>query len=122
MIRLAAAAVLLGLAACGPASAPRGAPSDPCLPITQAEFEAAIGASKAVAKFSATGVMDMTIGPMVRKCSSSRPDRVCVNRSDLVIRYEPYSAEPFFVRVPKGARYRFDIAQQPNTCELLRDR
>ncbi len=122
MIRWVATAALLGFAACGPSGAPRGAASAPCPPITQAEYEAARGATKAVAKISANGVMDMTIGPMIRKCSSSLVERVCVNRADLVIRYEPAGAEPFFVLVPKGARYRFDIAQQPNTCALLRAR
>jgi hypothetical protein len=120
VIRAVALAAVLGLAACGPAGAPRGAPSDPCLAISLAEYESAAGATKAVARISASGVMDMTIGPMVRQCSSSRPDRVCVNRADLVIRYEPDGAEPFFVRVPAGARYRFDISKRPNTCELLR--
>lgn len=108
------------LASCGPSLAGSSAPAAPCPMITEAEYDAAKGATKATAKIAPNGVVAMVFGPQAKRCDSPAGAlQVCANTADLVIRYEPHDAAPFFVRVPKGASYRFDVSKQPNTCEIL---
>lgn len=105
-----------------PGGAPADAPSRPCPTITRAEYDAALaaGAAQGTARVAADGTSDLSFGPGTVSCATGKKTlRPCKRPDDLVIAYEAAGAEPFFVRVPAGAEYRFRPARAPNTCEIL---
>jgi hypothetical protein len=120
---LGSAALAVALAACSPAYAPPSAPAHSCPNISAAEYDAAIeaGAARATAHVNANGVISIETGPGVVQCATFRNSAMlpCRRPNDFVIRYTVEGDESFYVRVPAGEQYRFNVRRAPNTCEIL---
>jgi hypothetical protein len=115
--------IMSGLIACEPAYAPANAPAHPCPIISAAEYEAYIeaGASRATAHVSNRNIISMKTGPGIRQCATFRGGAMkpCRRPNDFVIHYTVESGGSFYVRVPAGEEYRFNVRRVPNTCEIL---
>jgi hypothetical protein len=110
------------LCACEPPFAPPNAPGTPCPEISATEYENAMkaGATGAIARIGASGTVSMETGPGIKHCptynSAMKP---CRRPNDFVIRYETAEGNIFYVRVPAGEQYRFNVHRMPNTCEIV---
>lgn len=113
---------VLALGACGPGFAPANAPSEACPQITAEEYAAAIedGAAQATAKVSEGGMVSMETGPGIVHCATYNSSiKPCRRPNEFVIRYSFASGDVIHVRVPAETEYRFRIAAQPTTCEIV---
>jgi hypothetical protein len=106
-----------------PGGARRDAPAHACPTITRAEFDSAVtaGATSASIDVAADGTSDLRVGPGVVSCATYAGSAMkpCKRPNDLVIAYSAKGAAPFYVKVPAGREYRFNVAAAPNTCEIL---
>lgn len=122
-MRRAVSALVVALAACGPAWAPPDAPTTPCAIIDEAGYRAARedGAAHGRADVYANGTVNLVMGPGVVHCASySSAMRPCRRPVDFVIEYRQAGQPTFYVRVPANAEYRFNVHAAPNTCQIVR--
>jgi hypothetical protein len=113
-------AMTVALSACGGFSGPH-AKGEPCPQISEARFAELVetGATRADATVHASGMIDMTTGPGVVQCASGPKPRACRRPNDLVIRYTWPDGSRRHVHVAAGAQYRFRVASQPTSCEIV---
>ncbi len=113
-------AAAAGLAGCGGFAGPH-AKGEPCPEISEARFAELVesGATRADATVHASGMIDMTTGAGVVQCASGPQPRACRRPNDLAIRYTMADGSRRHVHVAAGAQYRFRVAAQPTSCEIV---
>jgi len=118
----ALALALMALAACGPAWAPPNAPTRPCDIVSEAAYNAAreAGAAQGRARIHENGMVSLDTGPGVSHCATYNSTmRPCRRPNDYAIEYTQVDGTKFYVLIPAGAEYRFNVRALPNTCQIV---